>query len=78
MFISSELKELGVKQDTMSKAPFSRCWDVLVTFQWTTSMSPGFYGVSLSDMIDELLTEPDAVEVLHSSLLTQFKYKTQV
>ena len=41
-------------------------------------MSPGFYGLSLSDMIEELLTEPDAVEVLHSSLLTQFKHKIQV
>ena len=29
-------------------------------------------------MIEELLTEPDAVEVLHSSLLTQFKHKIQV
>lgn len=33
--------------------------------------------ISLSDTIEELLIEGDAVEVLHSSLLTQFKHKTK-
>ena len=32
---------------------------------------------SLSDTIEELLIKRDAVEVLHSSLFTQFKHKTK-
>ena len=35
------------------------------------------YLIILSDTIEELLREGDAVEVLHSSLSTQFKHKTK-